>query len=101
MPDDDRRYLVVQGTFDKIENVLERHDFRAGRFSVGYRSCDDSNTQTGVFDRGICASNATAYADAPKLVAVMITLALFAPWIGAQLTKFTASLMELLPRLSG
>jgi ABC-type branched-subunit amino acid transport system substrate-binding protein/streptogramin lyase len=56
---------------DAIENVLERHDFRAGRFSVGYRSCDDSNAQTGVFDRGICASNATAYADAPKLVAVI------------------------------
>jgi ABC-type branched-subunit amino acid transport system substrate-binding protein/streptogramin lyase len=56
---------------DAIENVLERHDFRAGRFSVGYRSCDDSNTQTGSFDRGICASNATAYADAPKLVAVI------------------------------
>ena len=56
---------------DAIKNVLERHDFRAGRFSVGYRSCDDSNTQTGFFDRGICASNATAYADAPKLVAVI------------------------------
>jgi ABC-type branched-subunit amino acid transport system substrate-binding protein/streptogramin lyase len=56
---------------DAIENVLERHDFRAGGFSVGYRSCDDSNTQTGSFDRGICASNATAYADAPKLVAVI------------------------------
>ncbi len=38
---------------------------------------------------------------APKLVAVLITLALFAPWIGAQLTKFTASLMELLPRITG
>jgi len=56
---------------DAIENVLERHDFRAGRFSVGYRSCDDSNAQTGTFDQRICASNANAYADAPKLVAVI------------------------------
>ena len=58
---------------DAIENVLERHDFRAGRFSVGYRSCDDSNAQIGVFDQRICASNANAYADAPELVAVIGT----------------------------
>jgi ABC-type branched-subunit amino acid transport system substrate-binding protein/predicted Ser/Thr protein kinase len=58
---------------DAIENVLERHDFRAGRFSVGYRSCDDSNAQTGFFDQRICASNANAYADARKLVAVIGT----------------------------
>ena len=58
---------------DAIENVLERHDFRAGRFSVGYRSCDDSNAQTGPFDQRICAANANAYADAPELVAVIGT----------------------------
>jgi ABC-type branched-subunit amino acid transport system substrate-binding protein len=58
---------------DAIKNVLERHDFRAGRFSVGYRSCDDSNAQIGVFDQRICASNANAYADAPDLVAVIGT----------------------------
>ena len=58
---------------DAIENVLQRHDFRAGRFSVGYRSCDDSNAQWGNFDPRICASNANAYADARKLVAVIGT----------------------------
>jgi ABC-type branched-subunit amino acid transport system substrate-binding protein/DNA-binding beta-propeller fold protein YncE len=58
---------------DAIENVLARHDFRAGRFSVGYRSCDDSNAQWGNFDQRICASNANAYADARKLVAVIGT----------------------------
>jgi ABC-type branched-subunit amino acid transport system substrate-binding protein/predicted Ser/Thr protein kinase len=58
---------------DAIENVLERHDFRAGRFSVGYRSCDTSNVQTGDFDQRMCASNANAYADARKLVAVIGT----------------------------
>jgi branched-chain amino acid transport system substrate-binding protein len=58
---------------DAIENVLARHDFRAGRFSVGYRSCDDSNAQIGQFDQRICASNANAYADAPDLVAVIGT----------------------------
>ena len=58
---------------DAIENVLERHDFRAGRFSVGYRSCDDSNRQSGFFDQRICASNANAYARAEQLVAVIGT----------------------------
>jgi ABC-type branched-subunit amino acid transport system substrate-binding protein/DNA-binding beta-propeller fold protein YncE/predicted Ser/Thr protein kinase len=58
---------------DAIENVLERHDFRAGRFSVGYRSCDDSNEQLDFFDGRICAANANAYADARKLVAVIGT----------------------------
>jgi branched-chain amino acid transport system substrate-binding protein len=51
--------------------VLQRHDFRAGRFSVGYRSCDDSNAQMGNFDQRICASNANAYARARELVAVI------------------------------
>jgi ABC-type branched-subunit amino acid transport system substrate-binding protein/streptogramin lyase len=58
---------------DAIENVLERHDFRAGRFSVGYRSCDDSNAQIGNFDQRICASNANANARARELVAVIGT----------------------------
>jgi ABC-type branched-subunit amino acid transport system substrate-binding protein/DNA-binding beta-propeller fold protein YncE len=56
---------------DAIENVLARHDFRAGRYSVGYRSCDDSNRQTGNFDQRICAANANAYARARELVAVI------------------------------
>jgi ABC-type branched-subunit amino acid transport system substrate-binding protein/streptogramin lyase len=56
---------------DAIENVLQRHDFRAGRFSVGYRSCDDSNAQIGNFDQRICAANANAYARARELVAVI------------------------------
>jgi len=38
---------------------------------------------------------------APKLVAVMLTLALFAPWIGSQLLAFTSALMQLIPRMSG
>jgi len=58
---------------DASERVLERHDFRAGRFAVGYRSCDDSNAQIGNFDQRICASNANAYARAEQLVAVIGT----------------------------
>jgi flagellar biosynthetic protein FliQ len=38
---------------------------------------------------------------APKLIAVLLALAVFAPWIGAQLGHFSASLMALIPRLTG
>ena len=58
---------------DAIEFVLREHGFRAGRHSLGYRSCDDSNAQTGFFDRRTCAANANAYAHAEKLVAVIGT----------------------------
>jgi branched-chain amino acid transport system substrate-binding protein len=73
--------LLLQGPFgagpremaDAIEFVLEQRDFRAGRYSLGYRSCDDSNAQTGNFDRRTCAANANAYARAKELVAVIGT----------------------------
>ena len=55
---------------DAIRLVLE-HDFRAGSFNVGYRSCDDSTAQTGDFENRRCAANANAYARADKLVAVI------------------------------
>jgi ABC-type branched-subunit amino acid transport system substrate-binding protein/predicted Ser/Thr protein kinase len=58
---------------DAIEFVLRQHDFRAGGHSLGYRSCDDSNAQTGNFDRRTCAANANAYARAEQLVAVIGT----------------------------
>jgi ABC-type branched-subunit amino acid transport system substrate-binding protein/outer membrane protein assembly factor BamB len=73
--------LLLQGEFgaapremaDAIEFVLEQRNFRAGRHSVGYRSCDDSYAQTGNFDKRACAANANAYARAEKLVAVIGT----------------------------
>jgi ABC-type branched-subunit amino acid transport system substrate-binding protein/DNA-binding beta-propeller fold protein YncE len=58
---------------DAIEFVLRQHDFKAGGYSLGYRACDDSNAQTGNFDRRTCAANANAYARASKLVAVIGT----------------------------
>ncbi|MET0762716.1 MAG: protein kinase [Thermoleophilaceae bacterium] len=73
--------LLLQGPFgagprdmaDAIEFVLEQHEYRAGRYSLGFRSCDDSNAQTGNFDRRTCAANANAYARAEKVVAVIGT----------------------------
>ena len=56
---------------DAIRTVLAAHDFHAGKYSVGYRSCDDATAQAGTFDRRRCASNANAYANAGRVVAVI------------------------------
>jgi ABC-type branched-subunit amino acid transport system substrate-binding protein/streptogramin lyase len=56
---------------DAIRLVLRQHQFKAGKFSVGYRSCDDSTAQTGNWENRRCAANANAYARAEKLVAVI------------------------------
>lgn len=37
----------------------------------------------------------------PKMIAVFAALAISAPWIGAQLIRFTKALLELVPRVSG
>jgi ABC-type branched-subunit amino acid transport system substrate-binding protein/DNA-binding beta-propeller fold protein YncE len=56
---------------DAIRLVLEQRNYKAGRFTVGYRSCDDSTAQTGAFENRRCAANASAYARAERLVAVI------------------------------
>jgi ABC-type branched-subunit amino acid transport system substrate-binding protein/DNA-binding beta-propeller fold protein YncE len=59
---------------DTIFFVLEQRGFRAGRFTVGYRSCDDSTAHSGRWERRRCAANANAYARADNLVAVIGTI---------------------------
>ncbi len=59
---------------DAIRLVLQQHGYRAGRFNVGYQSCDESTTQTGFYDPRRCAANANAYAHDTSLVA------LIGPW---------------------
>ena len=56
---------------DAIRTVLADHQFRAGKYSVEYRSCDDSTRQAATFDLRRCAANASAYANADRLVAVI------------------------------
>ena len=58
---------------DAIRHVLERHDFKAGRYTVGYQSCDVSTAQAGLSEFFKCGSNAKAYAQAEDLVAVIGT----------------------------
>ena len=54
-----------------IRYMLEQRRFRAGDFSVGYQSCDVSTPQSGGFEFRKCAANASAFAHAEKLVAVI------------------------------
>jgi ABC-type branched-subunit amino acid transport system substrate-binding protein len=56
---------------DAIRLVLRRHGYRAGRFTVGYQSCDESTAQTGHIDLRRCAANADAYAHDDQLVTLI------------------------------
>ena len=44
-----------------IQFVLNRHHFRAGRYSVGYQSCDNTSAAAGYSPPAKCAANAHAY----------------------------------------
>jgi ABC-type branched-subunit amino acid transport system substrate-binding protein/DNA-binding beta-propeller fold protein YncE len=71
--------LPLQGPFSAdpraaegaIRHVLERRGFRAGEYTIGYQLCDVSTPQTGGFEFRKCAANASAYAHAERLVAVI------------------------------
>jgi branched-chain amino acid transport system substrate-binding protein len=65
--------VQVSGTqmAQAIHYSLRRRGFRAGRFRVGYQSCDDSVARTGLFDEARCAANARMYATDPDVVGVI------------------------------
>jgi DNA-binding SARP family transcriptional activator/ABC-type branched-subunit amino acid transport system substrate-binding protein len=54
-----------------IRFVLERRGFRAGPYTVGYQSCDDSTAQAGGVDVFRCFSNGAAYARTPAVLGVV------------------------------
>jgi branched-chain amino acid transport system substrate-binding protein len=56
---------------DAIRLVLEQHDFKAGKYAVGYQSCDASTAQSDTFELRKCAANANAYAREKRLVALI------------------------------
>jgi branched-chain amino acid transport system substrate-binding protein len=56
---------------EAVRFVLRRHGFRAGRFRLGYQSCDASTADSGQSDPGKCATNAKAYAADPALLGVV------------------------------
>jgi branched-chain amino acid transport system substrate-binding protein len=62
---------VTHAMVDAIGFELRRHGFRAGKFAVGYQSCDDSTAQMGSDDLFTCAANAKAFAETTSVVAVI------------------------------
>jgi DNA-binding SARP family transcriptional activator/ABC-type branched-subunit amino acid transport system substrate-binding protein len=55
------------------EWTLRRHRFRAGPYTVGYQSCDDSTPQAGTFDFAKCVANAQLFAKTPRILGVVGT----------------------------
>jgi ABC-type branched-subunit amino acid transport system substrate-binding protein/streptogramin lyase len=61
---------------DAIRYVLARHDFRAGRYRLGYQSCDDSSVRSGeqtsnLWTPATCRRSARAYSDARSVIGVI------------------------------
>jgi ABC-type branched-subunit amino acid transport system substrate-binding protein/DNA-binding beta-propeller fold protein YncE len=57
---------------DAVRFVLARRDFRAGRYSVGYQSCDSSSAAS-IFGGtpATCRRNARAFASAPAVLGII------------------------------
>ena len=65
------RLPVTLPMAEAVEFVLRSHDFRAGRFRLGYQSCDDATDQYGIWDAGKCRGNAKGYARNPAVMGVI------------------------------
>lgn len=63
---------IVQLT-KAIELVLRNRNFKAGKYSIGYQSCDNSTSQRGAWDAGRCVANAQAYANDRSVLGVVGT----------------------------
>ena len=66
------RTQTVQMT-QAIKFVLKQHNFKAGKFTIGYQSCDDATAQAGKWDSGKCSANAKAYASTKNVIGVIGT----------------------------
>jgi branched-chain amino acid transport system substrate-binding protein len=45
-----------------IAFIFKQHNWKAGKYSLAYQSCDDSTAQAGKWDSGKCSANANNYA---------------------------------------
>jgi branched-chain amino acid transport system substrate-binding protein len=53
--------------------VLKSHNYKAGKYSIAYQSCDDSTAQAGKWDSGKVSANANSYARNSAVVGVIGT----------------------------
>jgi branched-chain amino acid transport system substrate-binding protein len=56
-----------------IKYVLQQHNFKAGKYTLAYQSCDDATAQAGKWDSGKASANANAYAQNSSVVGVIGT----------------------------
>ena len=56
-----------------IKFILQSRGFKAGKFTVGYQSCDDATAQRGAWDSAKCTANAQAYARDRSVVGLVGT----------------------------
>ena len=56
-----------------VNFILASHGYKAGKWTVGYQSCDDATPQAGKWDSGKVAANAQAYASDKSVVGVIGT----------------------------
>ena len=56
---------------EAVAYVLRQRRFRAGRFKVGYQSCDDALAQTGQSDGPKCSLNARTYVRHPAVIGIV------------------------------
>ena len=56
---------------DAIKLVLERRHYRAGAYTIGYQSCDDSTAQGGWVQKVRSYTNAQAYARNPDVIGII------------------------------
>jgi branched-chain amino acid transport system substrate-binding protein len=66
------RTQTVQMT-KAIAYILKQHNWKAGKYSLAYQSCDDSTAQAGKWDSGKCSANANAYAQDASVLGVIGT----------------------------
>jgi branched-chain amino acid transport system substrate-binding protein len=66
------RTQTVQMT-EAIKFILKQQDFKAGKYKVGYQSCDDATAQAGKWASEKCSANANAYAQNKSVIGVVGT----------------------------
>jgi branched-chain amino acid transport system substrate-binding protein len=66
------RTQTVQMT-EAIKFILKQHNFKAGKYSIGYQSCDDSTAQAGKWASEKCSANGNAYANDKSVIGVVGT----------------------------
>jgi branched-chain amino acid transport system substrate-binding protein len=58
---------------DAIKFVLKNANFKAGKYKIGYQSCDDSTAQAGKWVSSKCSANGNAYAQDKSVIGVIGT----------------------------